>query len=158
MSFKMSRQRIYASLLILGACFLLFRTVMMVFQGTLAFLVWWVSALLLAEMILDAACLMTSIRWWMGNDRKYDSLPLRFGAALTILHAFRVLIFVVGRVGPWIDFDVKPLQRAMHSATWSPWQLYFVSIMSVLGLIGIGIIWSNRRRAKKRRKDGGKMP
>jgi hypothetical protein len=158
MDFKKSRQRIYASLLILGACILLFRTIVMASQGALSFFVWWVATLLLAEMLLDAACLSSSIRWWVANDKKYDTIPLRFGAAAAILHAFRVLIFVVGRVGPWIDFDVKPLQRAMHSARWSPWELYFASIMSVLGLIGVGIIWANRRRAKKRRKDGGKVP
>jgi hypothetical protein len=152
MSFKISKQRIYASLLMLGACILLFWTVKMFFQGDPAILVWWVSALLLAEMMLDAACLLSSVRWWIADDKRYDSIPLRFGAAAAILHAFRVLIFVLGRVGPWIDFDVKPVHRAIHYTRWSPWHLYFAGIMSVLGLIGVFVIWTNRRRANKKRK------
>ena len=146
MSFKLSKQRIYASLLILGACVLLFRTIMMLSQGALGFLVAWVSALLIAEMLLDAACLLSSVRWWIADDKKYDSIPLRFGAAATLLHALRVLIFVLGRIGPWIDFDVRPVQRALHADRWSPWQLYFAGILSVLGVIGVLIIWTLRRR------------
>jgi hypothetical protein len=156
MSFKISKQRTYAFLLILGACVLLFRTILMLSQGNLNILVWWVSALLLAEMTLDAACLLSSIRWWIGNDKRYDSIPLRFGAAAAILHAFRVLIFVLGRVGPWIDFDVKPVHRAIHYTRWSPWHLYFAGIMSILGLIGVFVIWTNRRRTNKKRKNGKK--
>jgi hypothetical protein len=149
MNSTISKQRIYASLLILGACILLFRTIMMLSQGDLVILVAWVSALLIAEMLVDAACLLSSIRWWIADDKNYDSLPLRLGAAAAIVHAFRVLIFVLGRIGPWINFDVRPVHRALHAARWSPWQLYFASIMSILGLIGVLIIWTLRRRAKK---------
>jgi hypothetical protein len=156
MSFKISKQRTYAFLLILGACVLLFRTILMLSQGNLNILVWWVSALLLAEMMLDAACLLSSVRWWIADDKRYDSIPLRFGAAAAILHAFRVLIFVLGRVGPWIDFDVKPVHRAIHYTRWSPWHLYFAGIMSILGLIGVFVIWTNRRRTNKKRKNGKK--
>jgi hypothetical protein len=158
MNFNLSKQRIYASLLILGACILLFRTIVMVSQGYLAILIFWVSALLIAEMLVDAACLATSIRWWIADDKKYDSIPLRFGAAVAILHAIRVLVFILGRIGPWIDFDVRPVHRALHHTRWSPWQLYFAGILSVLGVIGVIVIWTCRRRAKNRRKNGSKMP
>jgi hypothetical protein len=125
---------------------------MMLSQGALDILVLWVSAVLIAEMLLDSACLLSSIKWWIANDRKYDSIPLRLGAAAAILHAFRVLIFVLGRIGSWLDFDVRPAHRALHSTRWSMGQVYFAAIMSVLGLIGVLIIWTIRRRAKKKQQ------
>jgi len=150
MSNKTSKQRIYASLLMLGAIILLFRTIMMLAQGNLRVLVFWVSLLLIAEMLLDAGCFFSSLKWWATNDKNYASLPLKFGAAAAILHAFRVLIFVVGRVGPWIDFDVYPQHRALHAAEWNMGQIYFASIMSVLGILGVIIIWTARRQARKK--------
>lgn len=150
MSLNVSKQRFYASLLILGACILLFRTIMMLSQGALGMLVLWVSVLLFAELLVDAGCLLSSVRWWAANDKAYDRLPLRLGAGAAVLHAVRVLIFVLGRVGPWIDFDVRPEQRVLHSARWSWSGLYFAAIMSVLGVIGVIIIWTLRRRAKRK--------
>lgn len=150
MSTKTSKQRIYASLLMLGALILLFRTILMVTQGNLEILVFWASVLLIAEMLLDAGCFFSSLKWWVANDKNYASIPLKFGAAAAILHAFRVLVFVVGRVGPWIDFDVNLQHRALHAARWNMGQIYFASIMSVLGIIGVIIIWMVRRRARKR--------
>jgi hypothetical protein len=150
MSFNVPKQRLYASLLILGAGTLLSRTIVMLSQGALDVLVLWVSALLIAEMLLDASCLLSSIRWWITNDKNSDRIPLRLGAAAAILHAVRVLIFVLGRIGPWIDFDVRPVHRALHATRWSWGEVYFAAIMSVLGVIGVLIIWTFRRRAKKR--------
>jgi hypothetical protein len=31
-------------------------------------------------------------------------------------------MFNLERVGPWINFDVRPVYRAIHAARWSPWQ------------------------------------
>jgi hypothetical protein len=121
---------------------------MMLSQGDLVILIAWASALLIAEMLVDAACLMNSIRWWIADDKNYDSLPLRLGAAAAIVHAFRVLIFVLGRIGPWIDFDVRPVHRALHYTRWNMGQVYFAAIISILGLIGVLIIWTLRRRLK----------
>ena len=107
MSTFISRQRVYASLLMLGACILLFRTVIMISEGSLGFLVLWVSILLIVEFGVDLACLWSSAIWWISNDKNRASLPLKIGVSAAILHAVRVLIFVTGRVGPWIDFDVR---------------------------------------------------
>jgi len=112
---KFSGHRFYASLLTLGACILLYRTIMMLSKGALETLVAWVSALLIVELLVDLSCLLSSIRWGIYDSREYSKLALRLGAAAAILHAFRVLIFVLVRIGPWIDFDVRPEQREMHA-------------------------------------------
>ena len=110
-----SRQRLYASLLALGATILLSPTLVMLTQGALSVLVLWVSGLLILELILVITTLLGAVRWWMTSAQKDAVFALRAGAAATILHALRVLIFVLGRTGPWIDFDVKPEHRALHS-------------------------------------------
>ena len=144
-----SKQRIYASLLFLGACILLFRTLTMVAQGNMGILVLWVSVLLIAELLLDLGCAIFSLVWWIHNDSKKDRIPLLFGAAAALLHAFRVLIFVIGRIGPWINFDVKPEHHALHDTRWNMGEVYFASIMSILGIICVVIIWQYRRKGRK---------
>jgi hypothetical protein len=144
-----SRQRIYAFLLALGAAFLLYRTIMMLSQGALDRLVLWVSILLIAELLLDLSCLVSSVRWWISNDRDKAQIALRLGAAVTIIHALRVLVFVLARVGPWINFDVRPEYADSHSATWTWTGVWFAGIMAVLGVIGVIVIWLLIRRAKK---------
>ena len=74
---------------------------------------------------------------------------MRLGAGGVILHAVRVLIFVLGRVGPWIDFDVRLEHRALHHTRWEIGWVYFAAIMSVLGIIGVVVIWRIRRRGQK---------
>lgn len=149
MSFNSSEQRIYASLLALGACVLLSRTIAMIAGGSLDILVLWVSVLVIAELLIDAGCLLSSIRWWIANDPVKSHLALKLGASAAILHAIRVLVFVLGRIGPWIDFDVRPEHRAMHYSRWSRTGVYFAGIMSVLGLVGVLIIWKLRRRKRQ---------
>ena len=121
----------------------------MLSEGALIYLVLWVSVLLITELLIDASCLLSSVYWWITNDANNARMPLCIGAAAAILHAFRVLIFVIGRTGPWIDFDVRPEQRALHSTRWSLIGVYFAAIMSVLGIIGVIVIWRIRRRSLK---------
>jgi hypothetical protein len=147
---NVSKQRLYASLLILGCCVLLFRTIKMLSEGAMDILVLWVAILLIAEMVIDAGCLLSSVRWWVANDESKASLALRTGAGAAILHAVRVFIFVLGRFGPWINFDVRPEHRALHYTRWSWGWVYFAAIMSILGVIGVVIIWRLRRRARKK--------
>ena len=146
----MSKQRIYASLLALGAAILLFRTIMMLAQGNLNILVRWVGGLLILEFLIDLGCFITALKWWLKNDIHYRNWPLRLGAVAAFVHAFRVMIFVLGRIGPWIDFDVQPGQKAMHDARWTWGGLYFAAIMSVLGVIGVLVIWYLIRRSRSR--------
>jgi len=144
----MSKQRIYAYLLALGAGILLFRTIMMLAQGRLNLLIWWVSALLILEFLVDLGCLTTALVWGVRNDATYRGLPLALGAAAALLHAFRVLIYVIGRVGPWIDFDIQADQRPLDDGLWNWGWLYFAAIMSVLGVIGVIVIWTIIRRSR----------
>jgi len=146
---RWSRSRLYSSLLALGACILLARTVVMLAQGALMVLVPWVSSLLLAESLLDVTTLLGSVRWWVREEATRERFALRAGAAATLLHAVRVLIFVLGRTGPWVDFDVRPEQRALHAGRWNWGQLYFAAVLSVLGVIGVVMIWRWRRRRKE---------
>ena len=145
-----SRRRIYASLLALGAGILVYRSITLVSLGALYFNELWVSILLITEMLIDFGCLLSSIRWWISNDRAKATIALRLGAAAAILHALRVLIFVLGRVGPWINFDVRPEHRELHHERWTMTGVYFAAIMSILGVIGVIVIWTLIRRARRK--------
>jgi hypothetical protein len=143
----MSKQRLYAAFLILGACILLFRTIMMIYVGSLGVLVLWVSVLLVLEMLVDGGWLVSSIIWLISNDRTRAIVPLKLAATAIILHAIRVLIFVMGRVGPWINFDVRSEQRLLHYTRWTWSGVYFAAIMSVFGVLGVVVVWRLRRRS-----------
>jgi hypothetical protein len=142
-----SKQRIYAFLLILGASFLLFRTLRMMFvENAFEILVLWVLLLLMVEFLVDISCIFSSLKWLISNDSLKATFPLQLGAAATILHAVRVLIYVLGRTGPWLNFDVKPIYHSSYSFEW--FWVWFAAILSVLGVIGVIVIWRLRRRAK----------
>jgi hypothetical protein len=143
----MSKQRLYASFLILGACILLFRTIMLVAGGSLSVLVLWVSFLLILEMLIDTGWLVSATAWLISGEKAKASITLKLAAAAIILHAIRVLIFVMGRVGPWVNFDVRPEQRLLHYNRWTWFGVYFAAIMSVLGVLGVVVVWRLRRRS-----------
>jgi hypothetical protein len=143
-----SRQRLFALLLILGAAFLLFRTIMMMNQGYLEIFVLWVALLLILEFLVDAACLLSCIRWLVSQDRLASQLALRMTAAVIIVHAIRVILFVMGRVSPWINFDVRPEYRVLHHTRWSWEGVYFAGIMSALSLIILLLLWIYKRKRK----------
>jgi hypothetical protein len=135
-----SRQRIYSSLMIAGACILLFRTIrMMLVENALDILVLWVGILLIVEFLIDLGCVVSSLRWFINNNRENAALPLRLGAMAAILHAIRVLIYVLGRTGPWVNFDVKPEYHDLYTFEW--FWVYFAAILSILGVVGVIVIW-----------------
>ena len=145
---KDSRQRLYAGLLMLGAGVLIFRTLRMVtVEEAAEILVDWVYVLLIMEFMIDVACFLASMRWFTLSKWQYASTALKLGAWAAIFHAFRVLIYVLGRAGPWVDFDVKPEYREAYSFDW--FWVYFAATFSVLGLIGVYIIWRLWRSKKK---------
>ena len=136
-----------AFLLILGASVLLFRTLRLMFveQG-LEILVLWVIILTIVEFLIDISCIIGSLRWLISNDVLKATFALQLGAAAAIFHAIRVLIYVLARTGPWFNFDVKPIYRSSYSFEW--FWVWFAAVLSVLGIIGVIVIWRLRCRAK----------
>ena len=140
------KQRFYATLFFFGASILLMRTIVLLSQGALEMFVAWVGGLLLAELILDVGWIFGASYWWKSYSKNNALFTLRLAAAAIVLHAFRVLIFVMGRLGPWIDFDHKPEYRPLNYTEWG-W-LYFAVIMSVLGVLGVLMVWWLSRRSR----------
>jgi len=106
----------------------------------------WVIGLAEAEFALDLATLLTSVRWGVTNLRRHRSLPLRLAAAATLLHAARVGIFVLGRLPPFRDFDVRPEHRSTHRERWNWTEVTFAVVMSILGVIGVLVVRTRIRR------------
>ncbi|MFC1866468.1 hypothetical protein ACFLYB_07160, partial [Chloroflexota bacterium] len=143
----MSKQRIYAFLLTVGASILVFKTLRLMFieQG-LEILVFWVIILTVMELLVDISCIIGSLRWLITNDVNKATLALKLGAAAAIFHAIRVLIYVLARTGPWHNFDVKPIYHSSYSFEW--FWVWFAAILAILGVIGLIVIWRLRSRAK----------
>ncbi len=129
-----------------GISILLIRAAVLI-SGSRQVLKRWVIDLAALELALDIATLFASVRWWSTNARRHRQLPLRLAAAATVLHAVRVLIFVLGRVRPFKDFDVRPEQRDAHDQRWNWSQVLFAAAMSVLGIVGVLVV---RRRIRSR--------
>lgn len=145
----MNKQKIYPSLMILGASILLFRTIrLLTLENGWEILAVWVIALTFIEMFIDISCIFYSWRWLLKNSIPSKSYSLRLGAAAAIFHAFRVLIYVLGRTGPWVNFDVKPQYRTTHQV--DLFWVYFAAILSILGVVGVILIY---RRIKGSRRN-----
>lgn len=148
---KTTRQRFYASLFIIGLGFLLFRTLRMVFiEEALITLASWAVVLLFVEMFMDLSCVIYSVRWFIYEKSKYARLALRWAAAAIIIHGLRVLVFVIGRTGPWHNFDVRPEARASYSFDW--FWVYFAAILATLGIIGVVVVWAILRKRNSPRR------
>jgi hypothetical protein len=108
-------------------------------EGAFQQLLTWVAALLVLEFILDLLCIVISFRWLLANSWVRARLPLRLAAYATLLHAFRVLIYVIGRVGPWYNFDVRPEYHHLYTFEW--FWVYFAAALSTAGIVGVFVIW-----------------
>ena len=145
----MRKQRTYGSLLILGASILLFRTIrLLTVEGGWVELANWVVALTLLEMIIDILCIAYALFWLLAGPGPYKLRALGLGAAATFIHGFRVLIYVLGRTAPFLNFDVKPAYRSSHQV--DLFWVYFAAILSILGILGVIIIFRLIRRAGKK--------
>lgn len=143
-----TKEKLYPLLMTLGASILLFRTVrLLFFENGLVTLAVWVILLTVIEAIIDASCIIYSIKWFLKKSDSTVKISLRLGAAAAIFHALRVLIFVIGRIGPWINFDVKPEFRT--SVAIDIFWVYFAGSLSALGIIGVIIIWLLRKKNQK---------
>lgn len=83
----------------------------------------------------------------ISNRREHARLPLRLIAAAVILHAIRVLVYVLGRTGPWVNFDVKPEYHEVYTFEW--FWVYFAAILAFLGVAGVIIVWRIIRYRRK---------
>jgi hypothetical protein len=70
-------------------------------------------------------------------------------AAATILRAVRVLIYALGRTAPLLNFDVRPERRVVIGDQGGWFWVIFASVLSILGLIGVLVVWLLRRRRRK---------
>ena len=142
-----SKQRIYASIVILGAGFLFFRTIRMIFvEQAFDILVFWVVALLILESLLDLLCIIFSFRWLGSNKVCHAALPLKLLSTAVIVHAIRVSIFVLGRTGPWFNFDVQPEYREAYTFDW--FWVYIAGVLSFLSIVAMVMVWNILRRKK----------
>lgn len=147
----MNKQKRYASLLILGAGILLFRTIrLLTLENGWDILASWVIILTFIEMAIDLLCLIFALQWRVQNSKSARSRALLLGMIAAIFHAFRVLIYVLGRIGPWTNFDVKPQFQSSHDV--NLFWVYFAAILSILGLLGVVIIGARIKRKRKRNK------
>lgn len=147
-----ARQRTGAALMILGAGILLFRTLsMLLWEHALEMLAAWAVVLLFVELALDAACLIASAVWFIAGTAGRSGPALRLGAAATLLHALRVLVYVLGRTGPLLNFDVKPEYQAAAETDW--FWVGFAAVLAALGVAGVVAVWLVRRRSRKSRGD-----
>lgn len=145
----MKKQKLYATLLILGASILLFRTIrLLTFENGWNILENWVIVLTFVEMAIDTLCIIYSFNWLFGNSKRAKLISLRFGAAAAGFHAFRVLIYVLGRTDTLLNFDVKPQFRPTYSV--DMFWVYFAAVLSVLGIIGVIIIWIAIKRTNRK--------
>lgn len=147
----MNKQKLYSLALMLGASILLVRTIrLLTIENGWNTLADWVIVLTFIEMAIAISCIIFSTHWLFRNSNSSKSIALRFGAYAVIFHAFRVLIFVLGRTGPWINFDVKPEFQSTHNV--NMFWVYFAAILSVIGIFGVIIIWLTIKRNKEKNK------
>ena len=146
---KDPRQRLYSGLLMLGTFILMLRTLRMVLvEQEFEMLTDWVYVLLILEFMLILGCLLASSRWFVLSKWRYASTALKLGSWAVMLHALRVLIYVLGRTGPWINLDVKPVYHKSYSFDW--FWIYFAAGFAALGLIGLVIAWRIWRQKKRK--------
>ena len=138
-----NRQRTYAALVGIGIWVLLGKTIVMTLGGGLTTFVPWVAALLALEFALNAGVFLSAIVWWCSATARFARLSLRLTAATVIVHAVRVLIYVLSQAGPWHGFDVRPEHRAAPGGEWI-W-VAFAATMSAISLVGLVIVWRRRR-------------
>ena len=146
---KDPKQRLYSGLILAGVSILLFRTLRMVLvEQAFEILVEWVYTLLILEFMIDLACLLAALRWFVLSKWKYASSAMKLGAWAAILHAIRVAIYVLGRTGPWENFDVQPRYHTSYTFDW--FWIYFAAGFSILSLVGLYVTWRLWRQYKSK--------
>jgi hypothetical protein len=144
---KDPKQRLYASLLLMATSILLIRSWHMAMEEQrFQILVDWVYSLLILEFMLTIGCLLAALRWFVLSKWQYASTAMKLGVWAVMLHAFRVLILVLGRNEQWENFDVLPQYKAAF--TMDLFWVYFSVGFALLALTGVYIVWRLWLRVK----------
>lgn len=147
---SVNKQRVIAGSLFLGACVLVFRAYSLLAGGARDVFVGWVYALLIAELFVDLLALVLLARWFVQCTVPARTLALRATALVIVLHAIRVGIFALGRIGPWTDFDVQPEARAAHADRWTWGDVWIASVLTVASVLIL--IWYLKTASARTRR------
>lgn len=143
------KRRLVAVLLLGGGCVLVVRTLMLAAGGALTTYRPWAAGLLVTEFVFDAVAVALLVRWAALGHQRSEVPALRAVAAVVVVHAVRVLVFVMGRTGPWVDFDVRPQYRPDHAETWTWAGVWFAAAMVVASLAVLLIVMASRRHRSR---------
>jgi uncharacterized protein (TIGR03382 family) len=96
--------------------------------------------------VIDAIAVIAGVRWFSTPSTDRATTARRAVTAMILIHALRVLVFVLGRTGPWVDFDVRP----EYATTWTWFDVWFAGVGAAISLIVLGLVWQLRRRRSLR--------
>lgn len=140
------RTRMAAAGVVAGSGFLLARTIILMTGGALRTYAGWAAALLGVEFVVDAATVVASGVWFVTRQVHHRTLALRGVAVMILVHALRVLVFVLGRTGPWVNFDVRAQHRAEYATTWRWSDVWLAGTGAALSLVVLAVVWRRRHR------------
>ena len=136
-----------------GAAFMLWRTIVLISAGTLGVYVPWVGGLLVVEAAVDSMTLGLAVLWLVTGRSSHQKMTLRATVAVVLVHALRVSIFVLGRTGPWIDFDIRPEERVRYAESWSWTGVVIAGGLAALSICALLAVWY-----RSRHRPGGQEP
>ena len=140
--------RLLAAFLTLGAAFLAWRALFLIGAGFAAQYVLWLVVLTGLELVLALVIFGLSLAWLATGSARWAGRTLRLTAAIILLHAVRVAVFALGRIGPWPDLDLRPEHRPMPPEAWSLFDVWFASVMAGLSLLVLlGVLTCRHSRA-----------
>lgn len=74
-------------------------------------------------------------------------LALRLAAAGIIVHAVRVVVYVLSSAGPWIDFDRRPEYKTGPPETLAG--VYILGAVAAVSVVVVIVVWRIRKRRSK---------
>ena len=137
--------RVWPILLMAGGAILVTRAMVLIGGGSTERFVSWLAFLTWVELALAVAACASAAVWAWRPEPANVTRTLKVAASLTLLHAIRVAVFVVGRIGPFRDFDVRPEWRADHAGTWTWGEVWFAGLAAALSLVVLVAVWRYRR-------------
>lgn len=140
--------RLTAAGVVGGGGFLLGRTIALIAGGSLTTMVGWAAGLLLVELSIDAAAAAAGVRWLLSGKAEHGATASRVVGVMIAVHAVRVAVYVLGRTGPWVDFDVRPEHRTDPAETRSPAGVWVAGTGAAVSVIALLVVWRCRTRRR----------